>query len=88
MKTDHKPLIGLQKKFDSIENQRLLAMVLATSEFSFNLAYLAGKKNIIADCGTYETNPRHKLASTSRRSFRTQQSSAFQRIQNYTISHH
>ena len=52
MKTDHKPLIGLQKKFDSIENQRLLAMVLATSEFSFNQEYLAGKKNIIADYGT------------------------------------
>ena len=37
MKTDHKPLIGLQKKLDSIENQCLLAMVLATTEFSFDL---------------------------------------------------
>ena len=37
LKTDHKPLIGLQKKFDAIENQRLLAMVLATSEFSFDM---------------------------------------------------
>ena len=52
LKTDHKPLIGLQKKFDAIENQRLLAMVLATSEFSFDMEYLPGKKNILADYGT------------------------------------
>ena len=30
-KTDHKPLIGMLKKIDSIENQRLLAMALATT---------------------------------------------------------
>ena len=52
VKTDHKPLIGLQNKVDSIENQRLLSMVLATTEFSFDLQYLPGKKNILADYGT------------------------------------
>ena len=35
--TDHKPLLGLQKKINSIENQRLLSMILATTEFSFDL---------------------------------------------------
>ena len=59
MKTDHKPLSGLQKKGDSIENQRLrtyLTMVLATTEFSFNLEFLAGKKNVLANYGTRD-NP-------------------------------
>ena len=51
-KTDHKPLIGLLKKIDSIENQRLLTMVLATTEFSFEIEYIPGKKNILADFGT------------------------------------
>jgi hypothetical protein len=50
--TDHKPLIGLQKKVDSIQNQRFLSMVLATTEFSFELQYLPGKKNVLADYGT------------------------------------
>ena len=51
-KTDHKPLVGLIRKIDSIENQRLLAMALATTEYSFNIEYVPGKKNIIADYGT------------------------------------
>ena len=50
--TDHKPLLGLQKKINSIENQRLLSMILATTEFSFDLEYIPGKKNVIADYGT------------------------------------
>ena len=50
--TDHKPLIGLQKKIHLTENQRLLSMVLATTEFSFELKYLPGKKNVRADYGT------------------------------------
>ena len=49
---DHKPLIGLQKKIHLIENQRLLSMVLATTEFLFELKYLPGKKNILAGYGT------------------------------------
>ena len=51
-KTDHKPLIGMLKKIDSIENQRLLAMALATTEFSFEIEYLPGKRNVLADYGT------------------------------------
>ena len=52
VKTDHKPLIGLQNKVDTIENQRLLSMVLATTEFSFDLQHLPRKKNILAEYGT------------------------------------
>ena len=40
------------KKIDSIENQRLLAMALATTEFSFEIEYLPGKRNVLADYGT------------------------------------
>ena len=51
-KTDHKPLVGLLKKIDSIKNQRLIAMALATTEFSFEVEYLPGKRNILVDYGT------------------------------------
>ena len=50
--TDHKPLLGLQKKINSVENQRLLPMILATAGFSFDLEYIPGKKNVIVDYST------------------------------------
>ena len=68
--TDHKPLIGLQKKLHLIENQRLLSMVLATTEFSFELKYLPVEKNVLADYGTRHI-PDTDLASRTRRSSRT-----------------
>jgi RNase H-like domain found in reverse transcriptase/Reverse transcriptase (RNA-dependent DNA polymerase) len=52
IKTDHKPLIGLFKKVDHIENQRLLTMVLSTSEFDFELQHVPGSKNVVADFGS------------------------------------
>ena len=51
-KTNHKPLVGLRKKIDLIENQRLLAMALATTEFSFEVGYLPCKRNVLVDYGT------------------------------------
>ena len=50
--TDHKPLVGLSKKLDGIDNQRITAMLVSTLEYSYNLTYLPGKKNILADYGT------------------------------------
>ena len=64
--TDHKPLLGLQKKINSIENQRLLSMILATTEFSFDLEYIPGKKNVIADYGTRYIPDTDQLASSTR----------------------
>ena len=88
MKTDHQPLIGLQKKVDSIENQRLLAMVLATTEFSFNLARIPSWEEKCSCQLWYATNPRHRLANSRRRSLRTEQSSSFQFLRSYSISQH
>ena len=42
--TDHKPLVGLSKKLDGIDNQRITAMLVSTLEYSYNLSYLPGKK--------------------------------------------
>ena len=50
--TDHKPLVGLTKKLDDIDNQRITAMLISTSEYSYSMSYLPGKKNILADYGT------------------------------------
>ena len=52
VRTDHKPLLGLFKKADSIENSRMLAMILSTAEFNFSLEYFPGKRNKLADFGT------------------------------------
>ena len=38
-KTDHAPLLGIYKKVDSIQNQRMLAMVLSTTKYDFILEY-------------------------------------------------
>ena len=50
--TDHKPLVGLSKKIDNIDNQRMTAMLISTVEYSYTMSYLPGKKNILADYGT------------------------------------
>ena len=50
--TDHKPLVGLTKKLDNVDNQRITAMLISTSEYSYTMSYLPGKKNILADYGT------------------------------------
>ena len=50
--TDHKPLVGLSKKLDNIDNQRMTAMLISTLEYSYSMNYLPGKKNILADYGT------------------------------------
>ena len=52
VKTDHKPLVGLFKHIERIENQRLLAMVLSPSEFKFDLEFIPGTRNVIADFGS------------------------------------
>jgi hypothetical protein len=50
--TDHKPLEGIFKRVDHIDNQRLLTLVLSTSEFDFDVKYLKGSKNVVADFGS------------------------------------
>ena len=50
--TDHKPLVGICKKIDSIDNLRMTAMLVSTLEFSYTLSYLPGNKNVLADYGT------------------------------------
>ena len=50
--TDQKPLDGLSKKLDNIDNQRMTAMLISTLEYSYSMNYLPGKKNILADYGT------------------------------------
>jgi RNase H-like domain found in reverse transcriptase/Reverse transcriptase (RNA-dependent DNA polymerase) len=52
IRTDHNPLVSLFKHIERIENQRLLKMVLSTTEFSFELEYLPGSKNVVADFGS------------------------------------
>ena len=52
VRTDHKPLLGIFKKVDAIENMRMISMVLSTAEFCFNLEYYPGVRNILADFGT------------------------------------
>ena len=44
--TDHKPLLGLFGKLDSIENQRMIAMVLSLSEYDFELKYKIGRAHV------------------------------------------
>ena len=50
--TVHKPLLGIFKHVERVENQRLLTLVLTTSEFNFEIKYVQGSKNIIADFGS------------------------------------
>ena len=49
VKTDHKPLLGIMKKIDTIENMRMLAMLLSFAEFTFNTEFEKGVRNVIAD---------------------------------------
>ena len=54
--TDHKPLVGIFKKVDSIENMRMLTMVLSTVEFNFVIIYFPGVRNVLADFGSKMLN--------------------------------
>ena len=51
-RTDHQPLVGIFKKVDTIENMRMLTMVLSTAEFCFIIEYYPGVKNVLADFGS------------------------------------
>ena len=57
IKTDHAPLVHLVKKIDSIENQRMLTMVLAIVEYDFVIEYFPGVKNVLADFGSRMIDP-------------------------------
>ena len=50
--TDHKPLLGLVNKDLEPPNNRIATMLLSISEYTFQLQYLPGSRNIIADFGT------------------------------------
>ena len=52
VRTDHAPLVKIVRKIDSIENQRMLTMVLAIIEYDFVIEYYPGVKNVLADFGT------------------------------------
>ena len=48
--TDHKPLLGIFKKaLGDIENTRLLRLRMKVSTYDFDLAWVAGKRHLIAD---------------------------------------
>ena len=48
--TDHKPLLGIwTKPLSQLGNQRLLKIVLSTADYSFDIKYLEGKCNFLAD---------------------------------------
>jgi len=57
VRTDHAPLVSIVKKIDSIENQRMLTMVLAIIEYDFVIEYYPGVKNVLADFGTRQLDP-------------------------------
>ena len=57
VKTDHAPLVHLVKKIDSIENQRMLTMVLSMVEYDFVIEYFPGVKNVLADFGSRMIDP-------------------------------
>ena len=57
VRTDHQPLVGIFKKVDTIENMRMLSMVLSTVEFIFVIEYFPGVKNVIADFGSKFIDP-------------------------------
>ena len=50
--TDHKPLVGLFNK-EEAPNNRMMTMLLSTTEYTFKILYLPGFKNILADFGTH-----------------------------------
>ena len=50
--TDHKPLLGLLNKTEDALNNRIMTMLLATTEYSFSIEYIPGIRNIFADFGT------------------------------------
>jgi hypothetical protein len=53
--TDHKPLIGLFNK-EEAPNNRMMTMLLSTTDYTFKILYLPGVKNILADFGTRYIN--------------------------------
>ena len=57
MRTDHRPLVEIFKKVDTVENMRMLSMVLPTVEFIFVIEYFPGVKNVIADFGSQFIDP-------------------------------
>jgi hypothetical protein len=50
--TDHKPPVGLFKKQGELPNTRIQQMMLAVAEYNFEVRYLPGVRNIIADYGS------------------------------------
>jgi hypothetical protein len=50
--TDHKPLVGLVNKQGEVPNTRIQQMLLVLAEYTFQICYLPGVRNIIADYGT------------------------------------
>ena len=57
IRTDHKPLVHIVKKIDSIDNQRMLTMVLAIVEYGFYIEYFPGVQNVLADFGSRQLDP-------------------------------
>ena len=50
--TDHKPLVGLLGKLGEAPNTRMQIMMLSLAEYQFEVKYLPGIRNILADYGT------------------------------------
>ena len=51
IKTDHLPLVGLHKKpLDKMETKRLMKMMEKLSSYVYDVTYISGVKNEIADC--------------------------------------
>ena len=57
VRTDHQPLVGIFKKIGTIENTRMVNMILSTVEFIFLIEYFPGVKNVIADFGSRFIDP-------------------------------
>jgi len=49
--------VKIVRKIDSIENQRMLTVVLAIIEYDFVIEYYPGVENVLADFGTRQLDP-------------------------------
>ena len=48
--TDHSPLRGINTKKDA--SKRLIRMILTLQEYDFELFYISGKENVVADAAS------------------------------------
>jgi len=56
--SDHKPLLAIFRNLTSVSNARLLQCALSVAEFTFVLKYLEGKRNVLADFGSRDLDPK------------------------------